>query len=103
MKSNAETSKSNKKNKGYGMKIAMAAGLGTLLVCGIVAIGLIAFSDLFSIKPAASPSREYNYNDPYGGLKPDKNNSKEKSLKVQYLGDVLYAGGQAVPGGVVKH
>ena len=97
MKSNAETSKSNKKSKGYGMKIAMAAGLGTLLVCGIVAIGLIAFSDLFSIKPTASPSREYNYNDPYGGLKPDKNNSKEKSLKVQYLGDVLYAGGQAVP------
>ena len=43
MKSNAETSKSNKKSKGYGMKIAMAAGLGTLLVCGIVAIGLIAF------------------------------------------------------------
>ena len=43
MKSNAETSKSNKKSKGYGMKVAMAAGLGTLLVCGIVAIGLIAF------------------------------------------------------------
>ena len=83
MKSNAETS--NKKSKGYGMKIAMAAGLGTLLVCGIVAIGLIAFSDLFSIKPVASPSREYNYNDPYSGLKPYKNNSKEKSLKVQYL------------------
>ena len=27
MKSNAETSKSNKKSKGYGMKIAMAAGV----------------------------------------------------------------------------
>lgn len=95
MNSNAETSK--KKKNGYGMKVAMAAGLGTLLVCGIVAIGLIAFSDLFSIKPEASASREYNYNDTYNGLKPDKSNSKETSLKVQYGGDVLYAGGQAVP------
>lgn len=38
-----------------------------------------------SIKPAASPSREYNYNDPYGGLKPDKNNSKENHLKYSIL------------------
>lgn len=98
MGSKGETPK--KKSGSYAIKVAMAVGLGTLLICGIVAIGLIAFSDLFSLSPGTSGSRTYSYDDPYGNMLPDKstvNASAVTKLNVQYVGDVLYAGGQAIP------
>ena len=100
MSSKEEASKKNKKSGSYGMKIAMVVGLGTLLICGIVAIALIAFSNLFSIDPIIKNSGKYEYNNPYDGIGGNKgnnqNSSDEVSLKVQYTGGELYAGGQAV-------
>ena len=88
-----------KKKKGYGIKIAMVAGLGTLLICGVVAIGILLFSDLFSFG-STDYSKGYTIADNQGdngGIRGDIGLPVDgKSLQVSYVGPQLYARGQAV-------
>lgn len=107
-------SKKTKKSMHYVLQVLMASGLGFLLVCGIVVICLMLFSNLFSeplIKPATQS--EYDYANVYEGISAghttghddDNDNEQstvnagqkdEKTLVAEYTGGVLYAGGQAV-------
>lgn len=98
MSSKEEVSKKKKNTSGYGIKIAMVVGLGTLLICGIVAIALIMFSGLFSINSEIKNSGEYKYDDIYAGINPKESDGSagQAKLTARYIGDELYAGGQAI-------
>lgn len=92
MKKNTVSEKGKKSNNNYGIKVAMAASLGVLLICGIVAIGILLFSDLFTIEKSS-----FNKNYPVSDNKDSLITVDEgSSLVASYDGPQLYTGGQAV-------
>lgn len=103
----------NKKSRHYAMQIAMAAGLVVMLVCGVVTIGLMLFSNLFA-EPLIVPnvSAGYDHTNIYEDITPshtkapDSQSAQETHegipsdgvLSVEYTGGTVYAGGQAIAG-----
>ncbi|MCM1307952.1 MAG: hypothetical protein NC223_05070 [Butyrivibrio sp.] len=102
----------SKKNRHYAFQLAMVAGLVTMLVCGIVTIGLMLFSNLFA-EPLIAPnaSAGYDHTNIYENITPSHTRApdlqsggetnggdvpSEDVLSVEYVGGTVYAGGQAV-------
>ncbi len=95
------------------MQIAMVAGLVTMLVCGIVTIGLMLFSNLFA-EPLIAPgvSSGYDHTNIYENITPGQTRNPDSQvgeetteaippegmLTVEYTGGTVYTGGQAIAG-----
>ena len=107
------SSHDSKKGGHYAVQIAMVAGLVTMLVCGVVTIGLMLFSNLFA-EPLIAPglSAGYDHTNIYEDITPSHTKAQgsqntgettdaippEGMLTVEYTGGTVYAGGQAISG-----
>lgn len=90
---------SNNKNtqqEGLASKIAIIAGLGVVLIVGLVVIGIFLFSSLILDDSYAGNGGIYNGGYIYEGFSTEAVNTIDK-MTVEYTGGTLYAGGQVHP------